>query len=81
MSSLEAMEVAAGILHLEFRFAESALRDIAKIQSKYMDKPIKQTFSKYLQSTTEGICITPMSLAISQASEMKAITGVDIGFI
>ena len=46
-----------------------------------MDKPIKQTLSKCQQSTTRGRCITPMSLALSQASEMKAMTGVDIGII
>ena len=80
-SSLEAMEVAAGILPLELRFAESAVRDIAKIQSKSMDKPIKQTLSKCLQSTIRGRCITPMSLALSKASEMKAMTGVDVGII
>ena len=71
LPSLEAMVVAAGILHLEFRFAESAVRDIAKTQSKYMDKPIKQTLSKCLQSITRGICITPM----------KALTGVHMGII
>ena len=53
-SSLEAMEVAAGILPLEFRFAETAVRDIAKIQSKSMDNPIKQTLSNCLQSPAGG---------------------------
>ena len=80
-SSLEAMEVAAGILPLEFRFAETAVRDIAKIQSKSMDKPIKQTLSNCLQSPAGGRCITPMTLALSQASEMKTLTGVDIEII
>ena len=53
-SSLKAMEVAAGILPLEFRFAETAVRDIAKIQSKSMDKPIKKTLSNCLQSPAGG---------------------------
>ena len=64
-----------------WRFAETAVRDIAKIQSKSMDKPIKQTLSNSLQSPAGGRCITPMTLALSQASEMKALTGVDIEII
>ena len=80
-SILEAMEVAAGIHPLEFRFAGTAVRGIAKIQSKSMDKPIKQTLSNCLQSPTGGRRITPMALARSQAREMKALTGVYIGII
>ena len=75
------MEVAAGFLPLEFRFAGTAVRGIAKIQSNSMDKPIKQTLSNCLQSPVGGRCITPMALVLSQASEMKALTGVDIGII
>ena len=70
--------MAASILPLDFRFAESAVRDIAKLQSKSMDKPFKQRLSKCTQSTTTGRFITPMPLALSQADEMKATTGVDI---
>ena len=81
MSSLEAMEVAVGIYPLDFRFAESAVRDIAKIQSKSMDKPIKQRLSKCTWSTTAVRYISPMSLALSQADEMKVTTGVDISII
>ena len=50
-SSLEAMEVAVVILPLKFRFAGTAVRDIAKIKSKSMDKLIKQTPSNCLQTT------------------------------
>ncbi|MCG8032941.1 MAG: RNAse HI domain-containing protein, partial [Candidatus Thiodiazotropha taylori] len=80
-SSCEAMEVAAGILPLDFRFAETAVRDIAKIQSKSIDRPIKQTLNRCIQSDPGGRYITPMSLALAQANEMKAVTGVDISII
>ena len=80
-SSLEAIEVAAGILPLESMCAEIAVSDIANIQPKAMDKPIKKTLSNSLQSPAGARCITSMSLALSQAREMKAITEVDIDII
>ena len=57
------------------------MRGIAYIQAKSTDKPIKQTLSNCLQSPAGGRYITPMSLALSQASEMNAMTEVDIGVI
>ena len=46
-----------------------------------MDKLIKQTRSNCLQTSKGRRCITPMSLALSRASEMKAKTRVDISII
>ena len=76
---LEAMEVVASILPLDSRFA---VWNTGKIQSK-SDKPIKQARSKCVQSITveRYMYITPMSSALSQESELNAVTGVDINII
>ena len=46
-----------------------------------LDKHIKQTLSNCQQSRAGGRCITRMTLILSQASEMKALTGVYIDII
>lgn len=82
-ASLAAMELAANVLPLDLWFAEIhvAIRDIAKIQAKSMDKPIMQTLSRCIQSETDGRFITSMSLALTQTKEKQASSGTDIRLI
>ena len=49
-SSREAMEVAAGVVPLDLRFCEIAIRDIAKIAGKRQDDPLKNQLNSIQKS-------------------------------
>ena len=82
-SGREAMEVATGILPLDLRLSETAVRELSKIQAKKMSHPLKATLNDLIQ--TEPVHaprhVSPMALAISQAAEMENITKVSFRLI
>ena len=79
--SREAMEVAAGVVPLDLRFCEIAIRDIAKIAAKRQDDPLKTLLNKYTEEESWNSVETPVGLAMSQVIEMKTVTGTGIEFV
>ena len=79
-SSREAMEVAAGVVPLDLRFCEIAIRDVAKIAAKRQDDPLKIQLNKYTEEFWDKI-ETSLGLAMSQVIEMKTFTGIGIEFV
>ena len=58
-SSREAMEVAAGVVPLDLRFCEIAIRDVAKIAAKRQDDPLKNQLNKSgLENCTRPLVFT-----------------------
>ena len=43
------LEVAAGVVPLDLRFCEIAIRDVAKIAAKRQDDPLKIQLNKYTE--------------------------------
>ena len=80
-ASREAMEVAAGVVPLDLRFCEIAIRDIAKIAAKRQDDPLKTLLNKYTEEESWDSVVTPVGLAMSQVIEMKTVTGTGIEFV
>ena len=82
-SALDALEVAAGVPPLDLRYCEIAIRDIAKLSAKKPTYPLKAKLDQYTQSSEllNEKYVSPVGLAISQASEMKRATGIDVQFI
>ena len=82
-AALDALEVAAGIPPLELRYCEIAIRDVAKIAAKRSTYPLKAKLDEYSQDSLlwNEKYVSPMGMAISQASEMKRITGTGLEFI
>ena len=82
-SDREAMEVAAMILPLDLRLSETVFRKLSKIQAKKMSHPQKATLNDMMQ--TEPIHaprhVSPMALAICQATEMENTTKVSFRMI
>ena len=44
----DSLEVVSGVLPLDLRFCETAIKDLAKISSKHLTAPIKQQLELYL---------------------------------
>ena len=68
---------------LNLRYCEIAIRDIAKISAKKSTYPLK---AKLDQCTHDSKLwnekhVSPIGLAVSQASEMKRLTGIDMQFV
>lgn len=80
-ASKDALEVAAGILPLDLRFLEIAVRDMAKIAAKPQDNLLRHQMNKYLQDDDWDDGSTPMGLAVSHITEMKRMTGLGVEFI
>ena len=82
-AALDALEVAAGIPPLELRYREIAIRDEAKIAAKRSTYPLKAKLDEYSQDSLlwNEKYVSPMGMAISQASEMKRITCTGLEFI
>jgi len=77
----EAMEVATGILPIDLRLEEIAIREVAKIQAKRITHPMKQKLEELLQNDTPPVHISPLALALSQANDMGKNTGVSVNTI
>ena len=80
-ASREAMEVAAGVVPLDLRLCEIAIRDTAKIAAKRQDDPLKCYLDKYRNEDVWDSTETPMGKAMSQVVEMKTVTGIGLDFM
>ena len=75
------MEVAAGVVPLELRLCELAIRDTAKIAAKRQDDPPKCYLDKYRNEEIWDSTETPMGKTMSQVVEMKTVKGIRLDFM
>ncbi|CAG2213469.1 unnamed protein product [Mytilus edulis] len=80
-SGRAALEIEAGVLPIDLRIEEIAIREIAKIQSKSIKEPIKQQLINYQEEIGHDIHITPMGKALCQSFEMEKETDININLI
>lgn len=80
-SSREALEVASGIPPLDLRLTEISIREVAKINAKSVDHPLKLILNQCYEQEPGSKFIGPLNLALSQATEMQQTTGVSIDMI
>ena len=57
------MEVAAGVVPLDLRFCEIAIRDVAKIAVKRQDDPLKNQLDKYTEEFWDKV-ETPLGFTV-----------------
>ena len=76
-ASLEAMEVMSGVIPLDFRREETAIRDIGKINSYSTKIPFKNQLDKWRRKETTDRHISPLGLMCLQGEEMKKETKID----
>jgi hypothetical protein len=76
-ASLEAMEVMSGVIPLDFRREETAIRDIGKINSYSTKIPIKNQLDNWRRKETTDRHISPLGLMCLQGEEMKKETKID----
>ena len=80
-SSREALEVTSGIPPIDLRFSEIAVREVAKINAKSTDHPLKLQLNQCIEQVPGSRCIGPINLALSQAAEMQQTTNISINMI
>ena len=80
-ASIDALEVMAGVLPLDLRRQEMAIRDVAKINSYSTKIPVKSKVTEWKNKETIDRHISPLGLMIQQADEMKKEAGIDINNI
>ncbi|MEW8548508.1 MAG: reverse transcriptase domain-containing protein, partial [Candidatus Thiodiazotropha sp.] len=80
-SSREALEVAAGIPPLDLRLTEMSIREIAKINAKSIEHPLKLQLNQCMGQEPGRKFIGPLDLALSQAAEMQQYTNISISMI
>ena len=82
MTSLwEALEVASGIPPIDLRLTEIAIREVAKINAKSTDHPLKIQLNQCIEQDPGSRFIGPLNLALCQATEMHQITDISISMI
>ena len=82
MTSLwEALEVASGIQPIDLRLTEIAIREVAKINAKSTDHPLKIQLNQCIEQDPGSRFIGPLNLALCQATEMHQITDISISMI
>ena len=77
----EAMEVATATLPLDLRFEEIAIRDVAKIMAKDVDRPIKKQLVKSMdndQGMTKYTVTGPFDKTLKLLKKMEAVTKISI---
>jgi len=77
-ASLEVMEVMGGVLPLELRREETAIRDIGKVNSYSTKLPIKNQLDNWRKKETPERHITPLGQMSLQAEEMRKETNIDV---
>ncbi|XP_063442763.1 uncharacterized protein LOC134723057 [Mytilus trossulus] len=80
-SGREALEVESGVMPIDLRLEQIAIKDIAKIKSKSAQEPIKQQLVRYEEHDAYDKYPTPMCKALSQAAEMEKQTKINIDLI
>ena len=71
------MEVMSGVIPLDIRREEIAIRDIGKINSYSTKFPIKNQLDKWRRKETTDRHISPLGLMCLQGEEMKKETKID----
>ena len=64
-SSREALEVASGIPPIDLRLSEIAVREVAKINAKSTDHPLKFQLNQCIEEEPGSRFIGPINLALS----------------
>ena len=72
------MEVMSGVVPLDFRREEIAIRDIGKINSYSTKIPIKNQLDNWRRKETTDRHISPLGLMCLQGEEMKKETKIDV---
>ena len=80
-SSREALEVASGIPPIDLRLSEIAVREVAKINAKSTDHPLKLQLNQCIEEEPGSRFIGPINLALSLAAEMQQTTDISINMI
>ncbi|CAG2257967.1 unnamed protein product [Mytilus edulis] len=80
-SGREALEVESGVMPIDLRLEQIAIKEIAKIKSKSAQEPIKQQLVRYEEHDAYDKYPTPMGKALSQAAEMEKQTKININLI
>lgn len=80
-SGREALEVIAGVIPIDLRIEQISVTEIAKIQSKSVQEPIKQQLLKYKDQNTYDRYITPMGKVLAQAKDVEREVNIKIDTI
>ena len=80
-SGREALEVEAGVIPIDLRIEEIAIRDLAKVQAKSITEPVKQQLVKYQEREQYDSQMTPFGKALIQSSDMEKTTSINIQLI
>ena len=78
-----AMKVATGVLPLDLRLSETAVRALTKIQAKKIPHTLKVTLNDLMQTEQRQTPkhVSPIALAISQLAEIENTTKVSFRLI
>ncbi|VDI43508.1 Hypothetical predicted protein [Mytilus galloprovincialis] len=77
-ASLEVLQVMAGVLPLDLRREEMAIRDIARLNSYSTKIPIRNKIDEWKNKETVDKFISPLGLMLQQAKNMKEETDISI---
>jgi hypothetical protein len=80
-ASLEAMEVMSGVIPLDFRREEIAIRDIGKMYSYSAKIPIKNQLDKWRRKENTDRHTSLLGLMCLQGEDMKKETKIDVKHI
>ena len=79
--SREALEVASGIPPIGLRLTEISIREVAKINAKSTDHPLKLQINQCTEQDPGSRFIGPLNLALCQATEMHQTTNISNSMI
>ena len=68
-SSWEALEGASGISPLDLRLTEISIREVAKMNAKSIDHPLKLQLNQCMEEEPDRKFIDPLDLALCQATD------------
>ncbi|CAG2198231.1 unnamed protein product [Mytilus edulis] len=77
-ASLEVLQVMAGVLPLDLRREEMAIRDIARLNSYSTKIPIRNKIDEWKNKETVDKFISPLGLMLQQAKNMKEETDISV---
>ncbi|VDI14053.1 Hypothetical predicted protein [Mytilus galloprovincialis] len=80
-SSLEVLQIIGGVLPLELRREEIAIRELAKITSSFTTVPIKKKLENWKTESNPETYISPIGKMILQADDMKKETSIEVNNI
>ena len=84
-AATDVVKVAAGIPPIDLHLTDISTKELAKIQSKPITRPIKTLLSNITETDSTNnmtrMLISPIRLALTQAKEMEKNTGIEIRMI